>query len=100
MIFDGRGYKLQKHCMPGMHFILMEDYMTEASLYHLAPHASIHHTAAPHPALKGGAGLLQPLGPCFTAGGWLNGDNDTAPLEEKKKPWEKKKEIGENQGQG
>lgn len=28
MIFYGRGYKLQKHRMPGMHFILMEDYMT------------------------------------------------------------------------
>lgn len=60
MIFHGRGYKLQKHRMPGMHFILMEDYMTEALVYHLAPQASIHHLAAPYPALKGGAGLLQP----------------------------------------
>lgn len=73
-----------------MHFILMEDYMTEASVYHLAPHASIHHTAALHPALKGGAGLLQPLGPCFPAGGWLNGNNDAGPLKENKMSWEKK----------
>lgn len=76
--------------MPGMHFILMEDYMSEVSVYHLALHTSIHDTAAPHLTLRGGAGLLQPLGLCFSAGGWLNGDNDTAPLKENKKSWEMK----------
>lgn len=65
MIFYGRGYKLQERCMPGMHFILMEDYMTGVLVYYLAPHASIHHLAAPSPSLLGGAGLLQPLGPSF-----------------------------------
>lgn len=66
MIFDGRGYKLQKHRVPGMHFILMEDYMTGVLVYYLAPHASIHHLAAPHPACSEVLALLQPLAPRFT----------------------------------
>lgn len=79
--------------MPGMHFILMEDYMTEGLVYHLAPHATIHHLAAPHPAPKGGAGLLQPLGPCFPAESWLNGDNHTVPLKEDKRSGETERKI-------
>ena len=39
--------------------------MTGVLVYYLAPHASIHHLAAPSPSLLGGAGLLQPLGPSF-----------------------------------
>lgn len=44
-----RGYKLQKRHMPGMHFSLMEDYMTGVLVYYLTLLASIHHLAAPHP---------------------------------------------------
>lgn len=84
--------------MPGMYFILTEDYMTGVLVYHLAPHATIHHLAAPHPAPEGGAGLLQPLGPCCTAGSWLNGDNHTVPLKEDKRSSEKGKKR-ESQGQ-
>lgn len=65
MIFYGRGYKLQKRRMPGMHFILMEDYMTGVLVYYLAPHASIHHLAAPHQACSEVLALLWPLGPSF-----------------------------------
>lgn len=73
--------------------------MTEGLVYHLTPHETIHHLAAPHPTLKGGAGLLQSLGPCFTAGSWLNGDNHTVPLKEDKGQ-EKGGGNCENQGQG
>lgn len=90
MIFYGRGYKLQKCCMPGMHFILMEDYMTGVLVYYLAPHASIHHLAAPSPTLLGGAGPSAAPWSRLYAGSGLDGGEKTNPLRKDEGSGEKK----------
>ena len=66
--------------MPGMHFILMEDYMTGVLVYYLAPHASIHHLAATSPGLLEGAGPSAALGSQLYAGSGLGGGEKTDPL--------------------
>lgn len=90
MIFYGRGYKLQKRRMPGMHFILMEDYMTGVLVYYLAPHASIHHLAAPSPTLLGGAGPSAAPWSRLYAGSGLDGGEKTNPLRKDERSGEKK----------
>lgn len=66
--------------MPGMHFILMEDYMTGVLVYYLAPHASIHHLAALSPSLLGGAGPSAVSWSQLYAGSGLDGGEKTDPL--------------------
>lgn len=94
----GEGYKLQKRRVPGMHFILMEDYMTGVLVYYLAPHASIHHLAAPSPSLFGGAGPSAAPWAQLYAGSVLDGREKTHPLKKRWKIMRKEKYIMENHG--
>lgn len=67
MIFCGRWYKLQKCLISGMHFILMEDYMTGPHFITSHPtHSSI--TSPIHWACSGISAIRQPVSDSSHAG--------------------------------
>lgn len=93
MIFYGRGYKLQKHRMPGMHFILMEDYMTGVLV--LLPCSTCLHSSPGSPLtrpVRRHWPLCSPSGPALRRK-WAWWGRENYPLKKKMKAHEKGKKY-------